>query len=316
MNPKCLFLSFLFIVSISLNNCDNDPVKIALETCNPKKGIRAVEKLTDQVIIAKVALESCNNYIRKAAVEKLTDQVLLTKIVMDVEDSIVSYSAIKKLTDPNILMMINAFNSIPKDHRNRLMTSILPVILTLNDSEIKGTIGEIVSISTEWKPVEQEYAMSVYNVSTRTTKWSGHKTVPGEKFKCSIELKNLTIPLSKTWVTTFPNEVSDFEFRGAGIKVGDLLEPIFESLSQTILEKIALYNENFSIRESAINKLVSQFILSKIAVEEKNIQLRKTAISKLTDEALLKIMSKDKDIDISFAADQRLDKLIGVNRPK
>ena len=53
---------------------------IALEDGDPAVRRTAVEKLSDQALLARIALEDTDWYVCRAAVEQLTDQALLAKV--------------------------------------------------------------------------------------------------------------------------------------------------------------------------------------------------------------------------------------------
>ncbi len=45
--------------------------------------IAAVERLTDQALLARIALEDTVAYVRRAALLKLTDQAVLLKVALE-----------------------------------------------------------------------------------------------------------------------------------------------------------------------------------------------------------------------------------------
>ena len=70
-----------------------------LDSKDPKVRLAAVEKLTDEAMLAKVALEDESWDVRRTSIEKLTDQALLAKVAVEATDWTVRKIAITKLTD-------------------------------------------------------------------------------------------------------------------------------------------------------------------------------------------------------------------------
>jgi hypothetical protein len=73
---------------------------------DPKIRIAAVEKLTDQSLLAKVVFEDQDELVREAAVLRLTDQVILAKIATEHKVGEVQFTAIARLTDTATLEKI------------------------------------------------------------------------------------------------------------------------------------------------------------------------------------------------------------------
>ena len=353
--------------------------KIAMEDDSYFISQAAIGNLTDQPTLEKIALGRKSSFLRGEAINKLTNPKILEKIAMEDEDSNVRMSTINKLTNPEILAkiamqeeklnirkrainklakqdmleklaaingdsstnpiykLLQAFDKVPDEHRLRLINRLLPVVIALSDTEVVNITGEVVSIDVQWLSRSKQYLGGM-----------GSKRVPGELFKCSIKLKNLTKPSSHVWVTEFKRSVTTtrtkattLAFNPADIKTEDLLVSVFEQLSQSDLNKFALESLNFLTRKAAINNLTIQPTLKKIALDgSESDSIRKTAIENLTDQptlekialdsavhytvrkaAVIKLTAKstleniakdstlDKDNVIRIAARQRLDDL-------
>lgn len=211
-------------------------------------------------VLAKVAVEDNSESVRAEAVQKLTA----------VEKEYRAVQLIRKWTP--------AFDTVPEEHRKHLMPGIWRAIQTLSDPEVVNKFGEIVSVEVYWHPETGSY-----------TSRGKILEMPGEDFNCSIELKKLARPLSHSWSTNFPLkgyylDSSDprLKFLGANVHAGDLLGPIFEQSSQSLLAKIAVQDEDDTVRRAAVQKLADQALLAKIAVEDKDDSVRRAAEERLT----------------------------------
>ena len=146
-------------------------------------------------------IKSKDPNVRKAAVQKLTDQSVLAKIAMEDKDESVREAAVQKVTDPTILKFTKAFYTVPPEHRVRLMGDILPAIHVLSRPEVVNKVGEITSIRAQWSPLRCPYFSFGHNRGRDIEAFQDQ----GEEFTCSIELRNLSIPLSHSWCTEFPH---------------------------------------------------------------------------------------------------------------
>ena len=233
--------------------------KIAVKDKSYMVGRAAVKKLTDQSQIVKIALEAESYSTRAAATEMLTDPILLSKLALESKNRQVREATVKKLTEPEMRdvlanvkddrnaqlfnKLICAFDGVPQKHQARLIQRILPAIIVLNKIEIKEIFGEIISFRFDW--------------SSTSAFYSGDKSgyLKGESFQCQIKLKNIDKPLYKSWSTKFPKYTSSFHFQNASIDLGDLLEPVFNQLSQSSLENIITDDLDSGIKNAAKKKL-------------------------------------------------------------
>jgi hypothetical protein len=250
--------------------------KIALEHQDSYLRASAIKKLTDQTLLAKIAVEDKGPTIRCAAIKELTDYVLLAKIAMGDPDQWNRETAIQKLMDTVmfakiaserkdsrvqlIYKLICEFDTVPPEHRIRLICNILPAIRVLFDLEAVNEVGEIVSVETAWKNRYQDYHGN--------TGFTGQML--GEYFNCSIKLKNVDLHLSNSWETDFPVVAQTIAFKAADVNASDLLNPIFEQISQVSLAKIAVEDVDPNISRAAIEKLTDPGLLVKIAKEQED----------------------------------------------
>jgi len=356
---KEFFFSIIVSITIlSLSGC-TDPTKVAevaLTTTEEDKGETAVWKLTDQSLLTKVASEAFLSQVREAAVRKLTDQSTLTKIALDnAEYDFICEAAVKNLTDPAMLVkvaledkrrdlrraavrklidpamlarlaklnddkriqlfnkLILDFDNVPNKHWERLIIDILPAIAALDDIAVVNIVGEIVSVKVDWLRTSEVYM------------GAGQRIMEGEKIKFSIIFKNLSRPISCSWSSKFKPKVfttlttHTIGFSHAVINVDELLEPVFEPLSQSGLIQVALEGSNSLARKTAIKKLTDQSILAKIAVDSaEHWRDRVPAIKKLTDQSILAKIAVDSTIHergaVRTSARDRLDALRNPGR--
>jgi hypothetical protein len=66
----------------------------------------ALNKLTDQALLARTAVEGKDSDVREAALDKLTDQALLARTAVEHKDYSVRQTAVAKLTDQALLAKI------------------------------------------------------------------------------------------------------------------------------------------------------------------------------------------------------------------
>jgi hypothetical protein len=273
--------------------------------------LAAIDRLTDQTILAEIAIADKLN-MSLAALEKVTDQFLLAKIASKVgywDVNPISKIAIAKLTDPTFMKIIDALKSVPIEHRPRIMAAILPAIRVLSEPEVINIVGEIISIKTYWSSKSQTYCV-VGSSGIR-----GYPEMPGERFKCTIELKNQTSPLSYTWQTSFPESTMSYWFRPAEINAGDLLVPVFERLSHDFLINKAYNDDDWEIRWAVVETVTDTAMLTEKAVKDRDEHVREAAVNKLTDQTLLaKIAVEDEHGSVQEAAQKRLDALSHAGR--
>ncbi|MCX6248220.1 MAG: hypothetical protein NTW10_10835 [Bacteroidetes bacterium] len=165
----------------------------------------AISRLNDIEMLTDFVFENNQHGLIRYAVDKLARPSLRKKIEDEKKDKRVQL----------VCMFIHAFDDVPAAHRERLMDAIAPVLPILNDPPVVKEFGEITSIKTEWTSFNASYTTG---------------TMDGEKFICSIKLKNLSKPLSHSWTPDFPKKTSDLGFLSAIPHIFDLLEPIADRL--------------------------------------------------------------------------------------
>jgi len=265
-------------------------------------GVRgaALEKLSDQKILMYFVQDK-ENPDRWWAIKKLTDQTMLAKIAL--EDSFDGDIAFRKLRDQAqiektgevnkdrlvrlIYKFISAFDSVPTEHRERLMKELFPAIRVFIYPSVVSAVGDIVSIRTEYTSTSRYYI----GIGA-----SGGQ-MKGELFGSTIKVQKLTEPLSCTWCTDFPSGASSLYFLPAEVNANDLVRELFEKITdQALLTDIAKNDKNTGIRIAATEKLVdhtvAQAIFADIARNNEYSKVREADIEKLTDQKLLANIAK------------------------
>ena len=259
--------------------------KIALEAYDSHVASYAVEKITNHSILTQIAIESDSYRVCEAAVEKITDQSMLEKIVTEAKSDVSLKFAIEKLNNPILLVnfvvhdnfivreaaviklinptmmdsltnikdnktvyiihkFLREFDGIPLKRRKILIMGILPIFMVLNDKEVLDIVGEIVEIDINHSYTSRSYYGSL------------NGTMGGESISCKIKLMNFSKPLFGHWATEFPNTTTSLNFRNAPIKYGDFLEPVFERIPTSVLERFFV-EEKFKIIKKDVGRRLS-----------------------------------------------------------
>jgi hypothetical protein len=297
----CAFLVFVFA-------CKDDASKIddLAAECNADNK-EACKELAD------IALHNQNSIVCETAVQKLTNMSELAKIVLGSpslgEAAMSQMASLDSMSKTDIFdkdwrvslvfKFITAFDSVPAEHRERLKRKILPAIQILSYPTVSSAVGDIVSIKTEWWSSDQPY------LRVRSEK------VKGEVFTCSIYVRKLSDPLTQTWHTNFPDEVSSYtDFIEADIKVSDLLKQPFAMVKdQSVLTDIARNNLDPYIRETASENLVDKAVLAEIVFNDDNGNVRKAAVENVNfsnQEQLQDVLKNDVYNEVRIAAIKKL----------
>ena len=304
-----------------------------LDSKDPSERYAAVQKLTDQDMLAKIVSEDQDMNVRKAAISRLTDQRLLAKIVIENYYNDIYKAAFDKITDQNVLAQI-VIETINKRHK------VDPV------TKVRIEIG---MLKEEWDLFEkaiqkinnQTLLMKIagngsYSENVCDQSWSGWgrlSCIAFEKLtnqtlaQCAIEVDDAGFRHAAVWKLTdklllskVAIEAKDALVRRAVVdKLDDktLLAQIAakdEDKSvrytaalrlgdQASLAQVALEDEDKERRRESISSLIDQTVLAKIAINNKDDDIREVAVSRLTDQALLaKFATNDKSENVHLAA--------------
>jgi hypothetical protein len=143
----------------------------AWKSKNKKRALRAVEKITDQIKLARVAKEAWTWEVRKAAVKKLTGQSALADIAKNASNSHVRKAAVEKLTDQNALADI-VKNDVDWDVRRaaveRLFASdklkdVVEYFSNIDISNVKNNASILIPIAKKFPQAMKENWRQIEN---------------------------------------------------------------------------------------------------------------------------------------------------------
>ena len=140
-----------------------DLFKPAWQSGNQKKALKAVKKLTDQVVLTRVAKEAENYYVRLLAIEKLSDQVVLADIARNkAENENIRFEAAKKLTNQTLALEI--FITIAKSGKILFCTNKAAniVLEKTTDPEICAEMEAILRKIEENERMERKRTMDLF----------------------------------------------------------------------------------------------------------------------------------------------------------
>ena len=101
----------------------------------------AVEKLTNQALLAKIATTDSDGLVREVAVGKITDQALLAKIATTDNHAYVGQVAVGKITDQALLAKIATRDSDSSDSSVRQAA-----VENLTDTALLNDLAESASV--------------------------------------------------------------------------------------------------------------------------------------------------------------------------
>jgi hypothetical protein len=243
--------------------------KIAVKEENPDVRQAAVYKLTDQALLAKIAVEDNNQYVRSAAVINLTDQNVLAKIVIEAVDFRFDVrEAFLHLTDQALLARI-AIEAKNEDVRKNAVKDLTDqalrtkIAVEANDADVRATAVEDLT----------DQAM-LAKIAVEDNSTSVRATAVGK----------LT---DQALLTRFAVKDNSSDVRAIAVE---------KLTDQALLAKVAIDAKDSDTRKAAVEKLTDQAPLAKVAVAAINADARRATVGKLTNQTLLaKIAIEDKD---------------------
>jgi len=215
-----------------------------------KKAIRAVEKITDQSLLASIARKSPHLNVCIKAAEKLTDQSVLADIAKDHKYDDVCATAAEKLTDQKLLVKV-AYHASHKSAVSKAASKI-------NDYDVLGYVYEKYRNDEYFSPADcarcrlKELIDKVtdHSVLSKITKNSRYDII------C---------------------EIANNKLHSICIDKGD----------QSTIADIALHGTNKELRYKAIKKLTDQSVLADIAKNDSDYYVRREALKHITNPAFL-----------------------------
>ena len=220
----------------------------------------AVEKLTDQALLAKIAFNEQNPDVRQAAVYKLTDQALLTKIAEGDNNEYVRSAAVINLTDQAVLARIAI-------EANDFGFDVREAFLHLTDQALLARI-----------------AVEARNADVRV---NAVKDLTDQALlaKIAVEAKNADV--RATAVQDLTNQALLAKIAVEDNSTSVRATAVYKLTDQALLAKFAVEDKSSDVRVTAVEKLTDQMLLAKVAVEARDPDTSKAAIEKLTEQTPL-----------------------------
>ncbi len=313
--------------------CNNGNVKACEKLVdiakNTKKNLAvrkaAIEKLTDQTILADIVKNTSSFYssssdIRKAAIEKLTDQTLLADIAKNANSSNIQKAAIEKLTDQTILADI-VENTFSLDVRKAAIEKLTDQTLLADIAKNTKGLWAVRKAAIE-KLTDQTI---LADIAKNTKEFWAARTAAIEKLTdqtilADIVKKTYSSDISKATIEKLTDQTiladiaknaNSLNVRKAAIeKLTDQTEKLTD---QTLLADIAKNTKGlWAVRKAAIEKLTDQTILADIAINEKDSDVREAAVVKLTDKTILKELMSQSITSISIRLSKQPQPFIGA----
>jgi hypothetical protein len=282
--------------------------KPAWQSKNKEKALKAVEKITDQNVLADIAKSNtAHEDIRIAAVEKITDQNVLAdiakirynflyklrntaaekltepKILVDVIKSCnesVGLLLLEKITDQKLLSIIaeNCVNNYVKLEAAKKITD-KGFAQEIYADVIKNNISYDKKIPGVYKLTEKENQMCILMDKISNQKLLLDISINARNSNMRIEaVKRLT---DQELLADVAKSDTDYEIRSmAAEKVTD------KKKSQEIYGELVKGDDvSWFMHESVIQKLTDQNILADVAINAKYDNIRIKAIKKLKDRS-------------------------------
>jgi hypothetical protein len=275
--------------------------KPAWQSKNKKRALQAVEKETCQIKLGVIAKESPYSIafgipdLGCVAVEKLTDQSVLADLAFNARDSNVRWHATIKLTDLNILMNIaendadpylrlTAFRKLPEQMRSQKMRMDIAVngcgsseqaeiIKQLTDQDI---LTRITADKVMGKLAHKRlFELAILELEQIDDQNILADIARNENHKAQIHaIKKLTDQTVLADIAIHGNyRVKEFA--------------ISRLSDQNVLAEIAMNTQDNGNGEAAINRIYDQAMLYKIALNAANKLVANKAVEKLNNQDLL-----------------------------
>jgi hypothetical protein len=307
--------SLLFFERILAVNRTSDQsllAKVYAEDLDWRVTDAALEGLTDQNALAKIVLTKRGlfQYKSKKALSKLNDQALLAKVALAAEDNYYDSAggmrgrAVEKLTDQTLLATV-ALDAKGSSVRESAVSKL--------DENTLNKMGMWVKPELTKQVQDQELLKKIIESANDIEVCKAAvSTLSDQTYLVKLALENERGPIGSTAVNRLTDptalakvfvETPEQHIRKAA--ESQLLEAKrWARLSdQSLLVKFAVGFEDGYSLNTFVSQLANQALLSHIAVTAKDWRIREVAVSKLTDQAILaKVAVEDKVGDVREAA--------------
>jgi hypothetical protein len=264
--------------------------------------IAAVEKLTDQGLLAKISVKDKSAVVRKAAVERMTDQTALTTVAMEDKDRPLRKVAAERLTDQTMLAKValqNDDGNVRKAAIDRLTDQTVLVRAALGDSACNQ-----VATDRQWSCIHYYEPKDLQRYSVPKAAID-RLTDQAALAKVALEGRDETVRLFAVGKLTDQRLLARVALED---KNEDARRVAVSKLTdQTVLVRVVLEDKDGGTRRLAVGKLTDQTVLARVALEGRDETARRVAVGKLTDQTVLaRVALEDKDRDARKAAIDRL----------
>jgi hypothetical protein len=255
----------------------------------------AVEKLTDQAVLAEIAGTDGDNDVRKAAVAKLTDQAALAEVAKNIWRPDVQMAAVAKLTDQVVLAEIAktcSNNDIRQAALGKLTDQALlaevakngiraevqmAAVAKLTDQAVIAKVAKTCSKYAREAAVEKLIDQAVLaEIATKDSDWNVRYAA----------VRKLT---DQALLAEIATKDSDWNVRYAAVR---------KLTDQALLAEIAKTDSERGVRQAAVKNLTDQVVLAQIAKTDSERGVRQAAVKKLTDEVALAEIAKTDSIGV------------------
>jgi len=274
----------------------------------------AVEKLTDQALLAEVAVESESQPVRYAAVKKLKDQTVLAKVAMQDEDPFVRNSAVEKLTDQAVLAEVARLAKLTDENTSPVVRANAISKLKNSDPLLKaisiwGEGSNTIAVGggdsrdarvciARMKLATQEprikslfprlqcaaYASETIQYYSRLDLPSPNPVkVSGERVTIKLQQDGKTLA-EASWSAVFEISTKSLEFNSAVISGADLMKKLLRLSAFTPEDLADLAHSSIpEVRSGAVANITDQALLGKVAVEDQDSDVCKAAQKRLKE---------------------------------
>ena len=256
----------------------------------------AVEKLTDQALLAGVAREVAVRRVPVEAFSRLADQSLLATLALRAQDREMRVFAVEKLTSQPQLELVATQGAeggdLPLDEREGIIVGSPEYIrrLAVGKLDNQSLLAEIVTKQTEHKYVRQAAVRRITDQSllagiAKKTGAAGAADHRDDGIAALVETRLAELRL----LARINGNDSGAPISASGVE---------RLADQQLLADIARSTFGQDVRAAAVNQLADQPLLADIAgslLADKDIRL--LSVARLTDQQLLAVIAKRKESD-------------------
>ena len=267
--------------------------------------VTAIERLTDQKVLADLVLKDESIQIREAALTRVTDQKVLAEAALKDASEHVRITAIGRLNDQKVLAEV-ALGSVPEGFR-------LVAVRRLTDQKVLAEVAlkdasEYVRVSAVERLTDQKVLAdlvlkdesiqireaAIANLTDQTLLATVALSCESADYR-SLAIEKLTDEAVLLEVVT--KEHMDLLRHAAAKKIAN----------QEMLAELAVGSDSDTVRIAAVEKLTDQAALLRVALTDASDGVRIAAVEKLTDQAaLLRVALTDASDGVRIAAVKRM----------